>query len=1152
MFSLHYLKPSSQTAGKWLIIALVAMPIFGYGIYEVWSAVTAQKTLSSANSISGLVAHYTLDGKNTSSTNVRNGLAGYWKLDEGTGISAADSSGNGNTGTLTNSPTWATGQISNAVSFDGGNDYINIPDNTNLDGFAQASFTAWVKLNALADGTPYAILDKRTSSGTDDAYSMGLNYGAPAPCTNELEFEVGSAGGSSYVCVDKDVVTWVGQWHHVAFVYDSAATPNYRISIDGVQRTLLRSDDRNATLNNSIRDVTIGIANNAGAGPFNGLIDDVRVYNRALSTAEISAIYNYASSTVSDISGNNYNATSTDDNVIVGKIGQALSFNGANDFVSASNIGNVNSASFWINTSSTTQKMINLNATTYVELSNGTITATGFTSPTIYIDGAVSSTLTSGWHHVTITTGTTISASAVLLGKVGTNYMSGSLDDVRFYSRAITADEVSRLYKLGGTTKINKTLARPGETISSGLMAHYTLDGKDITTSTSMSATGGTITTDGDYTIHTFTSSGTFTVTSGSGDVEYLVVAGGGGGGGKIAGGGGAGGFRTATGFAVTAQAYPITVGSGGTAVAYGDNQGNNGADSTFSSITATGGGGGGRYVEPTGSDGSAGGSGGGGGSADGQTRAGGAGTAGQGSDGGSGRSGTSPWLGGGGGGASAVGANTTGTNAGNGGAGTASSISGSSVTYAGGGGGGAHSTNGVAGNGGSGGGGAGGITGGAPGESGSSTAGSGTANTGGGGGGTPYTGGTPGAGGSGIVIVRYLSPNSIANDTSGNGKNGTLTNGPAKVIGKIGQAISFDGTDDYISVGNVGSGLQSVSFWIKADNTTKKILDLNGSAYVEVSSGTITATGWTSPTIYVDGVVSSTIDTNWHHVVITTGTGINASAVDIGRVSTGYFPGTLDDVRFYSRAISASEASRLYLMGATTKINKTIERPGDPLESGLVGHWTMDGKYMTPNVRDRSTSANHGNWNFGAGTAATTTVIGKIGQALRFDGVDDYVSAGINLSGASVVTVSFWAKWTTNANDDKLVLEYTNNFNGKNGFIADWNTSTGDFSFGTSKSDSTYWADRFTRPSAGEWHHVVLVMDRATPVNTAYVDGVSQSFTTSLHNSASMGNFDNSTLYFMSRGGASLFGDGVLDDVRIYNRALSASEVKRLYDLGR
>jgi len=83
----------------------------------------------------------------------------------------------------------------------------------------------------------------------------------------------------------------------------------------------------------------------------------------------------------------------------------------------------------------------------------------------------------------------------------------------------------------------------------------------------SIDASGGTVTTSGDYTIHSFTSSGTFTVNSAPADatVEYLVIAGGGSGSHNTTeGGGGAGGYRTATGLAISAQAYSITIGAGG------------------------------------------------------------------------------------------------------------------------------------------------------------------------------------------------------------------------------------------------------------------------------------------------------------------------------------------------------------------------------------------------------------------------------------------------------------------------------------------------------------------------------------------------------------------------------------------------------------
>jgi len=282
-------------------------------------------------------------------------------------------------------------------------------------------------------------------------------------------------------------------------------------------------------------------------------------------------------------------------------------------------------------------------------------------------------------------------------------------------------------------------------------------------------ASGGTITTCGNFKIHTFTGPGTFTVckissTAADNTVSYTVVAGGGAGGNSQngparngGGGGGAGGYREfkspvdsytaspkngnpgGTSVTVTAQAYPITVGGGGTGGA-----GEVGNNSVFSTVTSAGGGGGGANE---GQDGDDGGSGGG---------AGASGNAGSNNGGGNtppvspsqGNSGgtSHPSGGGGGGGATATGSNGPG---GNGGAGTTSSIPGSSTPYAGGGGGG---TTGPGGGGGNGGGGAG-----SPGGS-CSTGQNGDANKGGGGGGAGGGAGNAGGGngGSGVVIIRY------------------------------------------------------------------------------------------------------------------------------------------------------------------------------------------------------------------------------------------------------------------------------------------------------------------------------------------------------------------------------------------------------------
>ena len=293
---------------------------------------------------------------------------------------------------------------------------------------------------------------------------------------------------------------------------------------------------------------------------------------------------------------------------------------------------------------------------------------------------------------------------------------------------------------------------------------------------TYITATGGTITTSGNFKIHTFTGPGTFCVSC-AGDVatvDYLVVAGGaGGGGGKDpesvhgGGGGGAGGLRYSADtycnpapgpsagsvIPVSAQGYPITVGGGGPGAAVNTpNASSDGNNSVFSTIISAGGGAGGARL--TTASGRCGGSGGG------ATTAGGAGAGNtppvsppQGNDGGNDSDNPVAAMGGGGG-AGAVGAAGTTSAVGAGGAGLRVDINGSPTTYAGGGGGGSSASPqpiNTAAAGGSGGGGAGGNSPGDPGSNGTA----GSTNTGGGGGGAGSKAGG-GNGGSGVVIIRY------------------------------------------------------------------------------------------------------------------------------------------------------------------------------------------------------------------------------------------------------------------------------------------------------------------------------------------------------------------------------------------------------------
>lgn len=192
-------------------------------------------------------------------------------------------------------------------------------------------------------------------------------------------------------------------------------------------------------------------------------------------------------------------------------------------------------------------------------------------------------------------------------------------------------------------------------------------------------ATGGTITTDGDFKVHTLVDGQTLSVTVG-GDVGYLIVGSGGAGG--TQGGAGAGGDVKHGTMTLAIDDYPVVIGAAGTA--FFDADGTDGGAASFNGITAPGGGGGGKYSE-AGHDGASG----GGGGAGGDGGAGGAATG----DGNSGGAGLGGGGGGGGGGATAAGVSATDMSGGAGGAGYTSSISGTAQVYGSGGGGGAGGT---------------------------------------------------------------------------------------------------------------------------------------------------------------------------------------------------------------------------------------------------------------------------------------------------------------------------------------------------------------------------------------------------------------------------------------------------------------------------
>ena len=388
-------------------------------------------------------------------------------------------------------------------------------------------------------------------------------------------------------------------------------------------------------------------------------------------------------------------------------------------------------------------------------------------------------------------------------GAISVNLPAGTAGDVvaiKDYAKTFDTNNVTLVQngsdKIGGGTT-NATLSTEGLAVTlvfidstQGWLVTDSGLQSEAPTAEFVTATGGTITTCGDFKIHTFTGPGTFCVSSGgnpagSASVDYLVVAGGGGG--QIScnagGGGGAGGFRFfaptpsipgapgaplngPVALPVSAQGYPIAVGGGGAYSPTGSPT-RSGSVSSFSTISSAGGGGGGGNGSTPAEVGEPGGSGGGGGSCGpcGSYKSGGTGNTPvvsppQGNNGGQGRHRAGVAEGGGGGGG-AISAGLDGDvpsppaagGIGGTGAGLPAAVFGSngvpcgSYRYYAGGGGGGGNNQGVGGLGGGGNGSNGGQT--NPGVA-------GTVNTGGGGGGGFRNCGTGAAGGSGIVVIRY------------------------------------------------------------------------------------------------------------------------------------------------------------------------------------------------------------------------------------------------------------------------------------------------------------------------------------------------------------------------------------------------------------
>jgi hypothetical protein len=420
--------------------------------------------------------------------------------------------------------------------------------------------------------------------------------------------------------------------------------------------------------------------------------------------------------------------------------------------------------------------------------------------------------------------------------------------------------------------------------------------------------------------------------------------------------------------------------------------------------------------------------------------------------------------------------------------------------------------------------------------------------------------------------------------DASGNNNDGTLngvmSNAVSATKGRMGQALEFDGADDYISTPlnpqlpendqsrttaawiyprSLNDSYQHVLHYGESSTNQAWGLTVRGSGGISAhswsgsrhSKGSISLNTWQHIAVlyekesdtrlyFIDGQEVGQVDGEPPNTTLNYGPKIG-SRLDAGRE---FFDGKIDDPRIYDRALSADEIERIYNATRPSGVNTSQT---NKLTDGLVGFWSFDGQGVnlsdsSAEVKDASGNGNNGDAKNGASPS-----IGRIGQGYAFDGVDDYLEINGIPVGPSI-TVSLWAKSSQDTWSDTELFSARQ----ANGFIL--HADSGDDQMQAYVIDN---ADNdFTQIGTSgsfnitRWHHYVITYDGAKDTGKLYVDGNQEAQNTSM----SLSRSSDSILARVARGTEGTTGryvESELDNIRIYDRALSASEVDKLYQLG-
>ena len=436
----------------------------------------------------------------------------------------------------------------------------------------------------------------------------------------------------------------------------------------------------------------------------------------------------------------------------------------------------------------------------------------------------------------------------------------------------------------------------------------------------------------------------------------------------------------------------------------------------------------------------------------------------------------------------------------------------------------------------------------------------------------------------------------STANDASGNGNNGTLFNSPIWTFsGKFGNALQFDGTDDYVKFSATGmpTGERTVEFWFYTTDTAtanRQLFGYGGNSNSPVYSSFLiyfSSADKRNITVhrhYAGGDVFNytspySLTNAWHHLAFTTNSGGSRLYIDgqlaisnavtvstyvsgkdgfVGAMPAGsgvgtyvdpnypYWKGSIDEVAVYNAALDANKILEHYRRGAANIRLRTRSAASQPAlssaewsnENEIDANSDINGLWHFNEGGGATTADASGNGNNGAVNGATWSSSGKFGNALNFDGVDDYVNIIKSDEfhfGASSFAVTAWVNFAGLAGNQNILAFYT--------------ITNQALQFAWSTNVLTVWGETSTvlstsgfSPTLNRWYNVAFV--RNGNAWNIYVNGISYANATDARtlnypkDNIGIGVLPTSLQYF----------NGKIDELAIWNRGLSANEVLELY----